>query len=391
MLRNVRRLADEEGPVLRSSRPSFCNTDLEKEIEAREGSSNGTDSALGERAHLLSTDSDEYGQFDIDRDFFDDDDIDEEENGFYDEDNNENDYDDSCFFDGIAALDASSLSATAINGNVLPLSVTGLANCDPAADSARSDIDPELEQELFTPLCSTCAPLAVTSQPFPQVHPPLRRLQDPVSAASHTASINTTNTTEGTKGAEVASGSSIVGSSPSLIGVSGECRDCGNPLHRSRSSGVAGIGGASRSVSQIIASSMQRAGAGSTTDVTATLGIARSQSNVSFAEGSTRSRSSSAAVSGGGGGGGLKVGGGPSSQKLQRSVSNASNASSTRQRSARSLARPGTGYYGDLVMRNFRELLWYWQEYYLRRGRDRLSIEFSSHVPFHVWMDIVGE
>lgn len=44
-----------------------------------------------------------------------------------------------------------------------------------------------------------------------------------------------------------------------------------------------------------------------------------------------------------------------------------------------------------LVMRNFRELLWYWREYYLRRGRDRLSIEFSSHVPFEQWQRLVGE
>jgi hypothetical protein len=45
----------------------------------------------------------------------------------------------------------------------------------------------------------------------------------------------------------------------------------------------------------------------------------------------------------------------------------------------------------QLVMRNFRELLWYWKEYYLRRGRDRLSIEFSSHIPFHFWFELVGK
>jgi hypothetical protein len=44
----------------------------------------------------------------------------------------------------------------------------------------------------------------------------------------------------------------------------------------------------------------------------------------------------------------------------------------------------------ELLMVNFRELLWYWQEYYLRRGRDRLSLEFSSHVPFHKWIELVG-
>jgi hypothetical protein len=44
----------------------------------------------------------------------------------------------------------------------------------------------------------------------------------------------------------------------------------------------------------------------------------------------------------------------------------------------------------DRVMMNFRELLWYWREYYLRRGRDRLSIEFSSHIPFFQWSLLVG-
>jgi hypothetical protein len=45
----------------------------------------------------------------------------------------------------------------------------------------------------------------------------------------------------------------------------------------------------------------------------------------------------------------------------------------------------------DLVLRNFRGLLWYWSEYYLRRGRDRLSIEFSSHIRFQYWKDLVGK
>lgn len=45
---------------------------------------------------------------------------------------------------------------------------------------------------------------------------------------------------------------------------------------------------------------------------------------------------------------------------------------------------------GD-AMRNFRELLWFWGEYYLRRGRDRLSLEFSSHVRFPEWFSVVGE
>ena len=45
---------------------------------------------------------------------------------------------------------------------------------------------------------------------------------------------------------------------------------------------------------------------------------------------------------------------------------------------------------GDQLMVNFRELLWYWREYYLRRGRDRLSLEFSTHIPFAKWLEFVG-
>mgnify|MGYP003385499539 CR=1 FL=1 len=40
---------------------------------------------------------------------------------------------------------------------------------------------------------------------------------------------------------------------------------------------------------------------------------------------------------------------------------------------------------------NFRELLWYWSEYYQRRGRDRLSLEFSSHIRFEEWHSLVGK
>ena len=49
------------------------------------------------------------------------------------------------------------------------------------------------------------------------------------------------------------------------------------------------------------------------------------------------------------------------------------------------LSAPGS----HVLMRNFRELLWYWSEYYLRRGRDRLSIEFSCHIPFAYWLGLV--
>ena len=42
------------------------------------------------------------------------------------------------------------------------------------------------------------------------------------------------------------------------------------------------------------------------------------------------------------------------------------------------------------AMKNFRELLWYWQEYYCRRGRDRLSVEFTCRIPFAAWTQLVG-
>jgi hypothetical protein len=42
------------------------------------------------------------------------------------------------------------------------------------------------------------------------------------------------------------------------------------------------------------------------------------------------------------------------------------------------------------VMRNFREVLWFWTEYYTHRGRDRLSLEFSSHIRFQEWNHVVS-
>ena len=42
------------------------------------------------------------------------------------------------------------------------------------------------------------------------------------------------------------------------------------------------------------------------------------------------------------------------------------------------------------VMRNFREVLWFWIEYYTHRGRDRLSLEFSSHLRFQEWIEVVS-
>lgn len=45
---------------------------------------------------------------------------------------------------------------------------------------------------------------------------------------------------------------------------------------------------------------------------------------------------------------------------------------------------------GNAILRNFRENLWYWREYYLKRGRDRLSLEFSScRIPFACWRGLV--
>lgn len=45
----------------------------------------------------------------------------------------------------------------------------------------------------------------------------------------------------------------------------------------------------------------------------------------------------------------------------------------------------------DDILRNFRELLWFWKEYYTNRGRDRLSLEFSSHLRFVEWKSVVSK
>ena len=41
------------------------------------------------------------------------------------------------------------------------------------------------------------------------------------------------------------------------------------------------------------------------------------------------------------------------------------------------------------LFRNLRELLWYWMEYYGKRGRDRLSLEFGTRIPCAEWMEVV--
>lgn len=37
------------------------------------------------------------------------------------------------------------------------------------------------------------------------------------------------------------------------------------------------------------------------------------------------------------------------------------------------------------VTANFQKLLWFWHEYYLLRGKDCLSLEYTSQIPFHEW------
>jgi hypothetical protein len=48
-----------------------------------------------------------------------------------------------------------------------------------------------------------------------------------------------------------------------------------------------------------------------------------------------------------------------------------------------------TGASSSNIVQNLRELLWFWTEYYSHRGRDRLSLEFSSHIRFQEWMTVV--
>jgi len=44
---------------------------------------------------------------------------------------------------------------------------------------------------------------------------------------------------------------------------------------------------------------------------------------------------------------------------------------------------------GNNLLMKFRELLWFWLEYYTHRGKDRLSLEFSSHLRFQEWKHVV--
>ena len=44
--------------------------------------------------------------------------------------------------------------------------------------------------------------------------------------------------------------------------------------------------------------------------------------------------------------------------------------------------------FNDILV-NFRQLLWFWNEYYSHRNKDRISLEFSSHLPFSEWWRVV--
>ncbi len=44
---------------------------------------------------------------------------------------------------------------------------------------------------------------------------------------------------------------------------------------------------------------------------------------------------------------------------------------------------------GNNTLKGFYALLFFWKEYYGKRGRDRTSLEFSSHVPFCKWLEMV--
>ncbi len=44
---------------------------------------------------------------------------------------------------------------------------------------------------------------------------------------------------------------------------------------------------------------------------------------------------------------------------------------------------------GNYTLKGFCALLFFWREYYGKRGRDRINLEFSSHVPFCEWLEVV--
>merc|ERR1712157_246098 len=46
-------------------------------------------------------------------------------------------------------------------------------------------------------------------------------------------------------------------------------------------------------------------------------------------------------------------------------------------------------YKEKCILIKFRELLWFWLEYYTHRKKDRLSLEFTSHLQFKEWKHVV--
>lgn len=79
-----------------------------------------------------------------------------------------------------------------------------------------------------------------------------------------------------------------------------------------------------------------------------------------------------------------------SSEQASRPITNTTPAKATNNSTGAASSSKATIPNSDKIFKNFRELLWFWREYYLRRGRDRLSIEFSSHIPFSYWLLVVG-
>jgi Protein of unknown function (DUF3689) len=51
--------------------------------------------------------------------------------------------------------------------------------------------------------------------------------------------------------------------------------------------------------------------------------------------------------------------------------------------------RISTGTACHQILYNFREVLWFWVEYYTHRGRDRLSLEYSSRLRYDDWISVV--
>ena len=88
----------------------------------------------------------------------------------------------------------------------------------------------------------------------------------------------------------------------------------------------------------------------------------------------------------------------PAPYSRRASLTTSRRSSLTTSRRSSTGRRASLTYYGSKgeigdkndVMRNFREVLWFWIEYYTHRGRDRLSLEFSSHLRFQEWIEVVS-